>query len=608
MIKYLSKFLYVIGDAKRRLPFMLTMFVGASILEALGIGMIGPFLNIVSDPNSVQENKILTWLYQSLQMQSSSQFVLCLALAIGIVFCIKSVIYFFVRVIIFQFSFTVRGKVALELIEAYLKVPYTFYLRRDTASIIKNIVVETQKFVYEVTLPLLRVIANAVVVIVLTALLAQTSSLLLLMVIGIILPALLVFSRFRKKIRIWGKESSESQQEVIQVINHSLGSIKETRVIGCEAYFQQEMQEQTDRFTAALTFYNSFQQVPRIMIETLLILMLLLFVCVYQVFFSNEVKNLIATLSVFTVASIRLIPAASQLVSDLAYLQGSTHSLQMLYADLKEVDQALKQLSAEQSLIQGKGKDKEQRSIAHQPLNFSQQIELKNLTYYYPDTKQPAITEINLKIQKGESIAFIGKSGAGKTTLVDVILGLLQPQSGDICVDGVSIYENVRSWQNLIGYIPQSIFLMNDTIEKNIAFGVPDEQIDTNRLYEVIEATQLTELINQLPSGINTVVGERGVRLSGGQRQRLGIARALYHEREILILDEATSALDNETERLISEAIESLSGTKTVIIIAHRLTTVKNCDYVYLLEHGKLVKSGKFQDVVSDYLNTEAVA
>ena len=231
-------------------------------------------------------------------------------------------------------------------------------------------------------------------------------------------------------------------------------------------------------------------------------------------------------------------------------------------------------------------------------ITFSNQIELDHITYSYENSSQLAVENISLRIKKGQSIALIGKSGSGKTTLVDIILGLLDPKAGDILVDGKSIYNNLRSWQDMVGYIPQSIFLIDDTVERNIAFGVPDRLIDTERMYQAIKAAQLEELIAQLPEGIKTQVGERGVRLSGGQRQRIGIARALYHERKILVLDEATSALDNETERLVSDAIKSLAGTKTLIIIAHRLTTVEHCDRVYLLEKGRVVESGSYREVV----------
>ncbi len=214
-----------------------------------------------------------------------------------------------------------------------------------------------------------------------------------------------------------------------------------------------------------------------------------------------------------------------------------------------------------------------------------------------------AVENVSLKIKKGQSIALIGKSGSGKTTLVDIILGLLEPNQGDILVDGKSVYNNLRSWQNMIGYIPQSIFLIDDTVERNIAFGVPDSAIDPAKINKALQAAQLEELITQLPQGIQTEVGERGVRLSGGQRQRIGIARALYHEREILVLDEATSALDNETEKLVSEAIKSLAGTKTLIIIAHRLSTVEHCDRVYLMDKGHVIKSGSYQEVVVETMS-----
>jgi ABC-type multidrug transport system fused ATPase/permease subunit len=228
-------------------------------------------------------------------------------------------------------------------------------------------------------------------------------------------------------------------------------------------------------------------------------------------------------------------------------------------------------------------------------------VNLKNISYRYSGTSELALRDISLSIEKGQSIALIGKSGAGKTTLVDVILGLLKPDSGDISVDGVSIYGKLRSWQNLVGYIPQSISLLDESVERNIAFGVPEHMIDSDRLNKAIKAAQLEELIEQLPDGIKTSVGERGVRLSGGQRQRIGIARALYFGREILVLDEATSALDNETESLVTEAIRALSGTKTMIIIAHRLTTVEHCDRIYLLDKGRIVQSGSYREVVVEH-------
>ena len=237
-------------------------------------------------------------------------------------------------------------------------------------------------------------------------------------------------------------------------------------------------------------------------------------------------------------------------------------------------------------------------------LIFGHEIVLDDVSYQYPETASHSIKDVSLTIKKGESIAFVGKSGAGKTTLVDVILGLLTPQKGDIRVDNLSIYKNLEGWQRIIGYIPQSIFLIDDTIERNIAFGVPDELIDKQRIYEAIRSAHLEEVVQKLPEGIKTKVGERGVLLSGGQRQRIGIARALYHECEILVLDEATAALDNETERLVTEAIKSLGGNKTVITIAHRLSTIEHCDCIYQLEQGKIIKTGNYKEVILNSLES----
>jgi ABC-type multidrug transport system fused ATPase/permease subunit len=303
-------------------------------------------------------------------------------------------------------------------------------------------------------------------------------------------------------------------------------------------------------------------------------------------------------LSIFAVASIRIIPTTNQLISALASVRARSYTLDRLYITLKELDETTLdlQLNGGQKCIV-----KNQANHGYsdlEPVTFVNQIELNNITYYYPGVNKPSLKNISLSIRKGQSIALIGKSGAGKTTLVDTILGLLHPSEGEISVDDVSVYSNLRSWQKLIGYIPQSIFLLDDSIEKNVAFGVHRDAIDQVRLKKAIRAAQLTDLIETLPDGVKTQVGERGVRLSGGQRQRIGIARALYHQSEILILDEATAALDNETESLITEAIQSLSGTKTLIIIAHRLTTVKQCDVIYEMRQGQIVKFGSYKEVV----------
>jgi ABC-type multidrug transport system fused ATPase/permease subunit len=596
MLAYFSQVLYVLEGKRKGLLLLLLIFALTSVLEALGIGLIGPFLAVASNPESIHKIFLLDWVYRQLELQSSTQFIPILGIGIATIFCLKSLLYFLSWVNIHQYSSKLNQSLISRLLNAYLAVPYTFHLNKNTASLIKNILVETSTFTGACILPLLKSAVNAIVLFCLFLVLAQTDLLLLVMIMGILLPIFIFFNLLGSKFKKWGKIKSESKQEMIRILNHGLGGLKETRVIGCESYFQKQMAREAQQFSKAESLFQSSQVLPRILIETALIVFIMLFISLSIIFFKQNMQEITEVIGVFAIASMRLIPATSQLLGAINQLKDSNYAVNMLYLDLKEIDKQgvnqPKKLNPQISSSVGLNKDQ------NRTMTFGNQIDLDRITYSYDNSSQLAVKDVSLTIKKGQSIALIGKSGAGKTTLADIVLGLLEPKTGDILVDGKSIYNNLRSWQNMIGYIPQSIFLIDDTIERNIAFGVLDQLIDPERMSKAIKAAQLEELIAQLPQGIKTEVGERGVRLSGGQRQRIGIARALYHEREILVLDEATSALDNETEGLISEAIKSLAGTKTLIIIAHRLSTVEHCDRVYLLEKGRLIKSGSYQEVV----------
>jgi ABC-type multidrug transport system fused ATPase/permease subunit len=602
MLSYLSKVWYILAGSRKNLFSLISIFIASSILESFGIGLIGPFFDLASAPEKIYEVALLRWIYEILGFNKSEQFIPVIGLAICSIFIIKSIFYYWAKLYIFKYSFAQKGILSLKLLNAYLKVPYTFYLSRDTASLINNILTETYKFCYGCILPLLNGISNFFVISVLIVLLASVDSTLLTIILAVLLPTFLFFYSLRGSAKKWGREISESNHAMIRVINHGLGGIKETRVVGCESHFLAQMDTEAKKFAIASTLYNSFQTLPRITLETIIVLFLILFVSIYQLVFGKQVEELISVLSVFAIASIRMIPSASQAISSITELQSSKYALDMLYADLKIVEQ-----HSEQQILNVKDSSISNLTFQsalspNEEIDFTHQVDLQNITYRYPGVLEDSIKDISLTFKKGESIALVGKSGAGKTTLVDIVLGLLEPTKGDIQVDKVSVYKNIRAWQNLIGYIPQSIFLIDDTIEKNIAFGVPEHLIDAVKLDQAVQSSQLAELIEELPDGIHTSVGERGVRLSGGQRQRIGIARALYHGREILVLDEATSALDNETEKLVNQAIQALSGIKTVIIIAHRLSTIQHCDRVYLLEKGSIVRSGSYQEVVPKYL------
>ena len=592
MWQYIKKFLYILDERKQALGLLLVFIFLNSILETVGIGLIGPFIALASQPNIINKNSWLNRIYETFSFSSTNQFVISAAVAILVLFYVKSFFSFKVREYIFLFGLSHQGELRSRLLDSYLRMPYSFHLKNNTAFLIQSIVNETDTFCNGTLLQILNSTVNLVMMVALVGLLLVTDAVATLVISLTLLLAFSLVVYFRRQLSSWGKASSNSKAEMIRIINHGLGGLKETRVTGCEPYFEAQLSRQAQRYAQACSSLMSFSMIPRLLIEALIITFVLGLASI-SLLMGRDTESLVATLGVFGVVAIRLMPVATQLTSGLTKLRSSAYVVNKLYFDLKEIerfeDESVQRLQPKRQAVGPKA------LIA---LPFNHKVELDRVSFAYEGAKEKALNQVSLTLKKGESIAFIGKSGAGKTTLVDLILGLLSSQSGDIQVDGQSIYSDLRAWQNLLGYIPQSIFLIDDTLERNIAFGVPDEQIDAERLQWSIEAAQLTDLIERLSEGINTRIGERGVCLSGGQRQRIGIARALYHEREILVLDEATSALDNETEQLVTEAIRSLSGQKTMIIIAHRLSTVEHCDRIYMMERGQIVKTGSYREVV----------
>ncbi len=598
-MNYLRKFLYVLPCESVALVKWFIAFTLVSMLEVFGIGIIGPFIVLASTPNLIQKNNLLNLAYTSLGFSEESKFIALIGLCIAVIFCIKSLISWHIQTNIFRFCYIQRKELLRRLMSAYLGAPYTFYTSKNSAQIIHNVSDSSIAFSDSILSTLLVSTSNAITIVFISLLLCYANPFTALSLLLISLPLILLFNSFKSKMAFWARELYESHWGIIRGINHGLGGFKENRVIGCSSFFEEQVVAEAQRHADSSIHFYAFKLSPRFVIETLLVVFLISFIVV-NLILNRDVKDLTATLSIFALASIRLIPAFSGLANGLSTLKNSSFSLTELYTDLKELESIesspKSDIQINSAVVKPKVPINIERGIAK--IDFSHQLILDNVVYRYPNAAENALNRLSLTIKKGQSIALIGKSGAGKTTLVDVILGLLTAQKGDITVDGISIYTNLRSWQNLIGYIPQSIFLIDDTIERNIAFGVPDHLIDQQKLDRAIQLAQISEMVESLPDGVDTRIGERGVMLSGGQRQRVGIARALYHEREILVLDEATSALDNETEHLVTDAIKALIGTKTMITIAHRLTTVKHCDQIYLLEKGQIIKSGTYKEVV----------
>ncbi len=588
MQKQLIKSLYILDGRQKSLILMVTLFLFVSGIEVISTGLVGQFISLATDPGSISKSDFFNAVYQRLDLNSQSQFLVVLGSLVVAMFYFKSSLSFFSQKIIFEFGFKLQGDLSARLMNLYLDAPYTFHLSRNSASLIQNIINETSRFSQGVIAPGLTCISNAVITIALVGLLIKINIMAMVVITCILLLSYLLMLSLKSRISLWGKQGSDANTEMIRVINHSLGGLKETKVIGCESYFEDQMETQTKKYSTSASLALSFGNLPRYVIEAFLISFLIGFTFLFLATNQGNTQGLSATLGVFALVSIRLLPAVGNLLTSINGIRYSAYSIDKIHLDLMELEK--------NAIIRRKSKPFVLN--ARPTLPFENSIILENVTYSYPNAQMKSLEGISLTIRKGESIGLIGKSGAGKTTLVDVILGLLSTQIGDIKVDGTSIYKDLRAWQNMIGYVPQSIFLVDDTLEKNIAFGVSGHLIDSQRLRKAILAAQLEELIEHLPNGLNTIVGERGVLLSGGQRQRIGIARALYHEREILVFDEATAALDNETESLVTEAIKSLSGTKTMIIIAHRLSTIQHCDHIYQLSQGHVLNSGSYDEVI----------
>jgi ATP-binding cassette, subfamily B, bacterial PglK len=604
--QYIRKFRYLLVGKEKEFIFLIFLFLFLSLLETVGIGLIGPFIGLAINPQAIHENTVLATLYQWGGFAAEREMILALGVAIVLILCSKAMLSFRIQTLIFQFGFGHQEVLRLRLISSYLRSPYIFHLTRNTANLVNMILTETGKFANQTLLPLLFLTSNSLVVLTLIVLLGITDSVATLAVFSGLGLASMILMQFRQQIASWGKEKAATELAIFKTVRHGLESFKDTRIIGCEDHFESQLALQAGRYRHIAASFCSFQSFPRYIVEILLVTFLISIVLFY-LFSGYPAQKLTATLGIFGVASIRLIPASTAVMGALTTIKNNSYVVHDLYQDLKEVEAqtsfSAPLTTAPRKMTNARLANTPELSLANsgnRPIQFDREIELDRVTYQYPEASIPSLQDISFRIKKGESIAFIGRSGAGKTTLVDVILGLLTPQAGDIRIDGQSYSKNLRSWQQLIGYIPQSIFLMDDTIERNIAFGVADADIDDSQLQEAIRMAQLSELIDQLPKGLKTEVGERGVRLSGGQRQRIGIARALYHQREVLVLDEATAALDNETEYLVTEAIKSLGGVKTLIIIAHRLSTVEHCDRLYLMEKGRIIKSGLFHEVVTD--------
>ena len=574
-MKSLFKIFTILTPEKRRKSlFLLIMMTIGAMLEALGIASIMPLLSIMGDESFLQKNPSILKLVSIFGIDDQKQFSIFFAGVLIFVYIIKNLYLAIQSKIQIKFTMNLEAKYSSELMDTYLNKSYLFHLSHNSAQILRDVASGAQTAFRNILLPTLNLLTEAITVFGIWIFLVFVDPLTAIGAAGILgFLSILLLKLLRKKISKKGELNSKLQIDVNKWINQGVGAIKETKVLRREKYFSYSFRNAYKEYTNANSSFQFLNSIPRFIIEFIVVFGLLLLIII-KLILNQPINQIVTLLGVLALAAFRLMPSVTRIIN---------------YANMIKFQMPLfNELYNEFIQIRDRIQKKETISFANtdKRLVFNKNIEIKNLTFSYNDEEQPVIKNISFEIPKGSFVGIVGTSGAGKTTFVDILLGLLKPSNGEVFVDGIDIFKNIRSWQADLSYVPQSIYLIDGTIRENIAIGIDSTNIDDQRIQEVLEMSELSSFISTLPNGIETEVGERGVRLSGGQKQRIGIARALYQMPEVLVLDEATSALDNETEKSIMNTILKLKGKITIISIAHRLSTLDGCDFKIKFESG----------------------
>lgn len=584
---FLVKYFYVLKDKRPQLFFMAALFLISSILELLGISLVGSFVGAVVNPNFLEQFTILNSIMNSFGLFGTHNQIIALGTFLLFVFLIKGGLAYWIYCHICAFTFYFRASLVQRLMDAYIKMPYQFYLERNSAAMVNSIIAHTKIATDDLLLPSLRIVSDIFILLAITFFLFWINPIAILILLFALATVSLSYMFIVKpKVRGAGQDVADQKEGLIKGVNQIIGAIREIRILSAEKNFLKYV-DLSSRFLARgeLKFY-SLLGLPRFLFEVIFVSFVILFT-LFSLYLGKSGEQMIATLAIFSFAGIRALPAVANISSSLTSINYSGFVLSQLYSDLKEVEKVVLNPSKKYSTSKIIYKDFES-------------LNLKDIEFIYPNSRRFVLNKISFNLSRGQSIGLIGSSGSGKTTFVDMLLGFHQFHNGSFTINGANIADyGWNFWLSQIAYIPQNVFLIDETLAKNIAFGIPDHKIDYKKIKKAIKSAQLNKLVSNLPEGVQTLVGDRGIRLSGGERQRVALARAFYHNKNVFIFDEATSSLDNETERQITEVIECLRGQKTLIVIAHRLSTVKSCDLIYRIKDGRIQEVGRFKDVVN---------
>ena len=553
---------------------IVVMVIIGMFLETISLGIVVPIIGILTQDDYQQKYPFIVDIFGDL---SREELISAVMVAMVLIYVVRSLFLFWSLWIQKGFSASVSGRLSQSLFSIYMRQPYMFHLQRNSSTLMRNAKNATAIVTCGVD-PFLVLLTDGLVAIAMFALLIAVEpvgTLAVLLVFGL---STFVFQRTtRRRIDNWGYQVDYHETKILQHLQEGFGGAKDVKVLGRENEFLSQHEKHLGESIRINRIYNVILTLPRSFMEIITIVGLCLLV-VSMVVRGRELADIVPILGLFAAAAFRVMPSINRLLMATQTLIFNRSIIASVYQDFL--------LDSPDSLT------------VNSNTKFASQLELMDVSFQYPTAATASLQNVSLVVKRGEAVGFVGPSGAGKSTLVDVILGLFAPTSGVVKVDGQDVQQNLRNWQNQIGYVPQAIYLTDDTLRRNVAFGLNDENIDDNLVRDAIRLAQLEDFVATLPEKLDTVVGERGVRLSGGQRQRIGIARALYHNPSVLVLDEATSSLDTPTEHGVMQAVQALQGSKTVLIVAHRLSTVEYCDRLYKIENARITEEGTFDEVV----------
>ncbi len=560
---------------------LVIMLIGA-VLEALGVTLVIPIMQAIVNPSAIEENQYhMGDIYHMTGASSVRQFAALMMVAIIVVYALKNIYLYLEQKVLLRFIYKNQFATSNRMMINFMKRPYEYYLNANTAIIQRNITSDINN-VYALILNILQLTSEVIVFLILVCVLLAVDAVMTMIIAALLVVVLLVIKRFLKPVMLKaGKENQDYYSGLYQWISESVDAVKEIKIASRENYFINGYSECGDGYVNAVQKYSLFSSTPRLLIEWIFIAGIAVYMIAQVLGGPEDLTALVPQLTAFALAAARLLPSANRMntyMNNISYFQPF----------LDNVSENLQE-EIHDKAISYRVEDYDPSETAEK-LPVHETIQLKDIVYHYPNSEANIFDHAEVTFPVGKSIGIVGASGGGKTTLIDIMLGLLRPASGEVLADGVDVQTNYRGWLRNIGYIPQQIYMLDTTIRKNVAFGVPDKDIDDEKVWAALKEAQLDEHVRSLPDGLDTEIGQHGIRFSGGQRQRIGIARALFEDPEVLVLDEATSALDNETEAAIMDSVNRLHGRKTLIIIAHRLETIEKCDMVYRVENQGVVR------------------